>query len=47
MGFQVAWVTRCFVVVATSKNGLPERGVGGDVDTTFVCEDSLGILPVR
>ena len=31
MGFQVAWVTCCFMVVATSENGLLERGVGGDM----------------
>ena len=46
-GFQVAWVTCCFMVMATSENGLLERGVGGDVDMTFVCEDPFSIQPVR
>ena len=40
-------MTCSFMVVAMSKNGLSERGVRGNVNTTFVCEDSLGILPVR
>ena len=46
-GFQVAWVTWCFMVVAMSENGLSKGGVGGDVDTAFVYEDPFGILPVR
>ena len=47
MDFQVTWVTCHFMVMAMSKDGLSKRGVGGDVDTAFVCEDPFGILPVR
>ena len=46
-GFQVAWVTCCFMVVATSENGLSEIGVEGDIDMTFVYEDPFSIMPVR
>ena len=34
------------MVMATGKDGLPKRRVRGDVDTAFVGEDPLGILPV-
>ena len=47
MDFQVAWVACSFVIVATSEDGLSERGVRGDVNMTFVSEDLLGVLPVR
>ena len=40
-------MTCSFMVVAMSKNVLSERGVGGDVNMIFVCEDPLSILPVR
>ena len=36
-----------FVVVATNEDGPLERGVRGDVNTTFVSGDPLGVLPVR
>ena len=35
------------MVMAMSENGSSERGVGGDINMTFVCKDPLGILPVR
>ena len=40
-------MTSHFMVVATGKDGLLKRGVGGDVDVAFVGEDPLGKLPVR
>ena len=40
-------MTRSFMVMATSKDGPSERGVGGNVNMPFVCEDSLSILPIR
>ena len=46
MGFQVAWMTGYFMVVAMSKDGLLEGGVGGDINMALVGEDSFGILPV-
>ena len=47
MDFQVAQVACSFMVMATSKDGPSKRGVGGDVNTTFIGEDSLSILPIR
>ena len=35
------------MVMAVSKHGLSERGVRGDVNMAFVCEDPLSILPIR
>ena len=34
------------MVVALGENGLPKRGVRGDLDMAFVGEDPLSILPV-
>ena len=46
-GFQVAWMTSCFMVMATGEDGLSEGGVGGDINMALVGEDPFGILPVR
>ena len=35
------------MVMAASKDSLVERGVGGNVNTSLVCEDALGVLPIR
>ena len=34
------------MVMATSKDGPAERGVGGNVNMSLVCEDSFSILPI-
>ena len=35
------------MIVAMSKDGSSKRGVGGNVNTSFVGEDTFGILPIR
>ena len=35
------------MVMAMSKDGLAERGVGGNVNTLLVCEDAFSILSIR
>ena len=35
------------MVMAMSKDGLAERGVRGNVNTSLVCEDSFSILSIR
>ena len=44
--FQVAGVSGSLVVVATSKDGAAEGVLQGDVDATFVGQDSVIELPV-
>ena len=46
-GFQISRVAHSLMVMATSKDGPVERGVGGNVNTSLVGEDTLGILPIR
>ena len=45
-GFKVTWVASSLMIVATNKDGPSKRGVGGNVNTPFVGEDALSILPV-
>ena len=35
------------MIMAMSKDGSSKRGVGGNVNTSPVGEDSLSILPIR
>ena len=35
------------MVMATSEDGSSERGVRGDVNMPFVCEDPFSILPIK
>ena len=44
--FQIARVISHLVIMATGKDGFPKR-VRGDVDATFVSENSFSILPVK
>ena len=46
-GFKVTWVASSLMIVAMNKNGPSKRGVRGNVNTSFVDKDALGILPVR
>ena len=46
-GFKVTWVASSFMIMAANKDGLLKRGIGGNVNTSFVGENALGILPVR
>ena len=46
-GFKVTWVASSLMIVAMNKDGPLKRGVGGNVNTSFVSEDAFGILPVR
>ena len=45
-GFKETGVTSRFVIVASFKNGTVEGVIGGNVDVTFVGEDSSFDLPV-
>ena len=47
MGFQVARITGSFVVMEMGKDGFLKRGIRGYIDTVFVGENSLSMLPVR
>ena len=46
-GFKVTRVASSFMIVAAKKDGLPKRGIGGNVNMSFVGENALGMLPVR
>ena len=46
-GFKVTWVASSLMIVAMNKDGPLKRGVGGNVNMSFVGEDALSILPVR
>ena len=46
-GLKVTWVAGSFMIVAMKKDGLPKRGIGRNVNTSFVGENALNILPVR
>ena len=46
-GLKVTWVASSLMIVAANKDGLSKRGIGGNVNTSFVGEDALSILPVR
>ena len=46
-GFKVTCVASSFMIVAANKDGLSKRGIGGNVNTSLVGENALGILPVR
>ena len=35
------------MVMATSRDGPVERGVGGNVNMSLVCEEAFSILPIR
>ena len=47
VGFKVTWVASSFMIMAANKDGLSKRGIGGNVNASFVGENALGILPVR
>ena len=47
VGFQVTWMASSLMIVATNKDGSSKRGVGGNVNTSFVGEDTFSILPIR
>ena len=44
---KVTRVASSFMVVAAKKDGLSKRGIGGNVNMSFVGENALGMLPVR
>ena len=46
-GFKVTWVASSLMIVAANKDGLSKRGIGGNVNVSFVGENALSILPVR
>ena len=46
-GFKVTWVASSFMIVAASKDGMSERGIGGNINMSLVGENAFGILPVR
>ena len=46
-GFKVTWVASSFMIVAANKDGLLKRGIGRNVNASFVDENTLSILPVR
>ena len=46
-GFKVTWVASSFMIVAANKDGMSKRGIRGNVNTSLVGENALGILPVR
>ena len=46
-GFKVTWVASSLMIVAANKDGLLKRGIGGNVNVSFVGENALSILPVR
>ena len=45
--FKVTWMASSLMIMAMNKDGPLKRGVGGNVNTFFVGEDALSILPVR
>ena len=47
VGFQVIWMASSLMIVATNKDGSSKRGVGGNVNMSFVGEDTFSILPIR
>ena len=47
VGFKVTWVASSLMIMAANKDGLSKRGIRGNVNTSFIGENVLSILPVR
>ena len=47
VSFEITQVASGLMVVALGEDGSMEEILWGDVDTTFVCEDMIVILPVQ
>ena len=47
MSFEITEVTSSLMIMTAGEDGTSEGSVWGDVDTTFVHEDMVSILPVR